>query len=349
MGPNCLTVVKPKIRLPAAIKGNKLKLNLQKITVVLCVVVLLASTKTTDAFALLGPVQPWMQTTNGVIFPGDIGGPMEIGSGYRWNVPVVTYGFDQSFLDYFGTNGVAAVTAAIQILNNLPTASSLVLTNYPYWSGQINYAAQILSLYDLKSETLQLLVGQLGMAQPTRNLFVIKQWNPILLTTPNSSDWFDGIIPNYIVQRNYDPQSFAASPYINGSIYFASIGRFANQSLFIQPTVADPFANSYTAVADFNLNSGEYFTGLTYDDVGGLRYLLSTNLVNYETLLASVHGVGTNTFVNGAWRPGVDKITFIPQPINALTGAFLPTTNQFTDTYITNGNVIQQHSSRLYF
>ena len=57
---------------------------------------------------------------------GDIGGPMDIGDGYRWNVPVVTYGFDQSFLDYFGTNGVAAVEGAIQILNDLPPASSIV-------------------------------------------------------------------------------------------------------------------------------------------------------------------------------------------------------------------------------
>ncbi len=50
---------------------------------------------------------------------------MCISNGYRWNVPVVTYGFDQSFLDYFGSNGVAAVQGAIAVLNDLPPASTI--------------------------------------------------------------------------------------------------------------------------------------------------------------------------------------------------------------------------------
>ena len=37
---------------------------------------------------------------------GDAGGPMNINEGYRWNVPVVTYGFDQELVDYFGERGV---------------------------------------------------------------------------------------------------------------------------------------------------------------------------------------------------------------------------------------------------
>ena len=61
------------------------------------------------AFSLLGPYTDWMYQTNGYRQPADIGGPMDINEDYRWNVPLVTYGFDQSFLDYFGSNGVAAV------------------------------------------------------------------------------------------------------------------------------------------------------------------------------------------------------------------------------------------------
>jgi hypothetical protein len=38
------------------------------------------------AFSLLGPYAKWMDTTNGYRQPGDIGGPMNIGQGYRWNV-----------------------------------------------------------------------------------------------------------------------------------------------------------------------------------------------------------------------------------------------------------------------
>src|SRR6266404_4804702 len=78
-----------------------------------------------EGFALLGPYMNWMAQTNGYRQPGDIGGPMDIGEGYRWNVPVVTYGFDQSFVDYFGSNGVAAVESAIQVLNDLPPASTI--------------------------------------------------------------------------------------------------------------------------------------------------------------------------------------------------------------------------------
>src|ERR1700744_6570123 len=117
---------------------------------------LLGATVDSRGFALLGPIQPWMQESNGVVFPdnGDFGGPMCLSNSYRWNVPVITYGFDQSFLDYFGTNGVAAVTAAFQTLNNLPPASQLALTNYALEIGKYNYTAQDEGLFDLKSQTL---------------------------------------------------------------------------------------------------------------------------------------------------------------------------------------------------
>jgi hypothetical protein len=331
-----------------------MKFSLQKFEIFLGVVFLIASTVGSGAFALLGPVQPWMQMTNGVINPGDIGGPMCISNGYRWNVPVVTYGFDQSFLNYFGSNGVAAVESAIQILNDLPPASQIALTNYPFDSLGVNDAAAAQSLYDLKSQTLSLLLEQMGLAEPVRNVYVLRQWNPIFISDPSESQWPDGAIPNYIVQRNFDPQTLDASPYINENLYSAFIDIQSNQYQII-PFRADPLINN-VAATDFNpndpdtaVNAGAYLAGLTYDDVGGLCYLLSTNNVNFETLLSGVVGVGTNanSFVNGAWRPGVDKITFIPQPLDSQSGAFLPTTNCFTDNYITNGILQQQQVARI--
>ena len=148
-----------------------------------------------------------MQMTNGVIFSGDIGGPMCISNEYRWNVPVVTYGFDQSFLDYFGSNGVAAVESAIAILNDLLPASSIVLTNYPFYSTQYNLAVELQSLYDLKSETLSLLLEQMGLANPVRSICVLRQWNPALagIVFLGPDNWPAGTIPTYIVQRNFDP------------------------------------------------------------------------------------------------------------------------------------------------
>ncbi len=110
-----------------------------------------------------------------------------------------------------------------------------------------------------------------------------------------------------------------------------------------------PSSSANIAVADLDFDAGGFYTGLTYDDVGGLAFLPSTNTVNYETLLPGVAGVGTkaNSFVNGAWRPGVDKITFIPQPVDSTSGSFLTTTNFYTDSYLTNGILVQQQLVRV--
>ncbi|MEI6077898.1 MAG: hypothetical protein WCS94_20120, partial [Verrucomicrobiota bacterium] len=284
-----------------------------------------------------------------MIRPDDIGGPMDIGSGYRWNVPVLTYGFDRSFLNYFGSNGITAVEDAIQILNALPPASNLILTNYPLSSQQFNAAASSLALQDLKSSTLSALLEQMGMAAPSRYVFVLRQWNPYFLTLPYENEWPSGTIPDYIVRRNFDPATQTASNSVNGSLYTGEVyttGDSGVNYMFVYD--ADPFSDG-RSIADINTftTMGAFYTGLTYDDVGGLNYLLSTNTVNYETLLSGIASIGTNSFVNGARRPGVDKITFVAQPAGSLPGTFLPMTNQFTDTYITNGHSARQQLRRV--
>lgn len=313
------------------------------------------------AFALLGPFQPWMQPTNGLAEPGDIGGPMPIGSGYRWNVPVVTYGFDKSFLDFFGTNGEAAVESAIQVINNLPPASQMDLTNYAFDSLGINPLAEGLNLNDLKSTTLSLLLEHLGLASPTRYVFALNGWDSSLFDYNNGEFLSDQVdsnsnILNFLIERNYDPSTLAPSQYVNDTFYGYDLvswlagydGNLATETI-IEPLPVDPYAPAYDAVADFSLSVGTYYSGLTRDDVGGLRYLLSTNNIAYETLLPGVFGAGTNanSFVNGALRPGVDQFSFIPQPVDPASGDFLPTTNYYTDTYISNGVVMHQELARV--
>lgn len=321
----------------------------------------------TEAFSLLGPFRPWMTATNGfgpsnpVYFFSDIGGPMDIGKGYRWNIPVVTYGFDQSFLDYFGTNGVSAIENAIQTLNDLPPASKVVLTNYTAQGGpQINYSAQAENLYDLKSMTLALLLEQMGLAQPTRFIYVVRQIDPTVMY-PNSpfliSQFWGpgGAISNQIVLRNFDPETLGPTTYINDSLYSGYLYVFASSDQTLEYAIplsvpTDPLANGLAAADILSaLNAGTFWNGLTRDDVGGLRYLLSTNNIAYETLLPGTLGIGTNTdsYVNGAWRPGIDKITFVPQPFDDMVGQFLLMTNQFTDTYITNGILMHQPLQRV--
>lgn len=294
-------------------------------------------------FALLGPFAPWMAETNGFRRTGDIGGPMNHGEEYRWNVPVVTYTFDESFLDYFGSNGVAAVESAINTLNSLPSASQINPSNYPPEVTQINYHAQSQGLIDLESETLFQLVQQLGLAQPTRFAFCLHSFS----ITSN-------VITGIVIQRNFDPFSIGYSTNVNDTSYgydlwYQSTGQGTMADAVEYPI--DPLSDTFTAVADGALAPGAFYAGLTRDDVGGLRYLLKTNNINFETLLSGVHGRGANagSYVNGALRPGVDKVTFVRvNDYDPLTGQFFtPFTNQFTDSFISNGVPAHQSLERV--
>ncbi len=328
---------------------------------------LLAFAPKSFGFALLGPYPDWMQRTNGYHQPGDIGGPMDIGEGYRWNVPVITYGFDQSFLDYFGSNGVTAVEGAIQILNDLPPASGIVLTNFPTYAAGYNYAAQAEQLFDLKSVTLSLLLEQMGLAQPQRNIFDLLRFDPILMRTDEST-WPTGTIPNLIIERNFDPETLLPSHYVNGNIFYGVAGVLflsspgSNLWDIFELTVDPGSEDSDSAVADWRSADpssgldqpsrsmlGIVLRGLTQDDAGGIRYLLNTNTVQLETLLPDVHGTGTNasTFVNLALRPGIEKVTFLRQQVDPNSGQPIPVTNQFTDTYISNNTAMHQSLERI--
>lgn len=295
------------------------------------------------AFSLLGPYATWMQSTNGFRQPGDIGGPMNLGEEYRWNVPVLTYAFDQSFLDYFGPNGVAAVEQAIQILNDLPPVSQLDPTNYPPEATRVNYQAQALNLTDLKSKTLAVLLEQLGLARPTRHTFDVRDFgfvngNPVAQT----------------VVRNFDPLTATPTNRVNDTDYGFILATFTNGpvvSMTADEYLLDPINTLFaTAVADDAAGAGGYYTGLTRDDVGGLRYLLRTNNTNLEILLPGVYGIGPNAgaYVNQALRRGMDKITFVRRDYDGFFGQFFtPYTNQFTDHYITNNTVVAQQLERV--
>jgi len=298
-----------------------------------------------QAFALLGPYADWMTGTNGYSF--DIGGPMNIGEGYRWNVPVVTYAFDQSFVDAFGTNGIAAVESAIAILNNLPPASQLDPSNYPLYTIKQNFRAAAQSLIDLKSTTLSLLVQQLGLSEPTRYTYALHDFSVT-----------NGEATGNFVQRNFDPFSLAPTNSVNGVSY----NHFLQDPTTFDGVVYDGWANLplnstdpfYTAVADLPLitptDFGSFAAQLTRDDVGGLRYLLRPDNFAFERLLPDVHGAGTNlnNYVNLAFRAGVDKITFVRQDYDPLTGqAYTPQTNDFIDAYVTNNTLVHQQLERV--
>jgi hypothetical protein len=285
------------------------------------------------AFSLGGPIgnnpnpitadgvqgDAWQQPVIGYGLPGDLNAPKNLGEEYRRNIPVMYYACNANFLDYFGSNGVAAVDGAFAILNNVFTNNPTGMTNgldgytaslseIPLETRHLNYQAQALGLFDLKSWTLGAMVEQLGLADPVRYDWTLHD---------RVHDSGAGIPPcpggmeYLVVQRNFDPVSsplnqLQYSPYINDVLYSYYITEACtgpNPLALAIPFSVDPLADTYSPVASFmtiGLTYGQFFTGLTRDDVGGLRYLLSAHNINFESapagsiLLNSSSGGGIN-------------------------------------------------------
>jgi hypothetical protein len=185
------------------------------------------------------------------------------------------------------------------------------LSEVPLQALGLNYSAFAAGLLDLKSSTLALLVEQLGLADAVRYTWVIHdRFQPVGTTCPIGTEYT-------VAMRNFDITAsplnqLQYSPYVNGVFYGYYIPvDLCDKAPPSPPTVdalettADPLAAFYEApVASGNgvdgLVTGYYYTGLTRDDVAGLRYLLSSNNINYESatpnsiLVGSSGSSGTN-------------------------------------------------------
>lgn len=338
------------------------------------------------AFSLIGPFDtyqiPSLGYDPGVTVntqEGDLGGPMNLNEEYRWNAPTIVYGFDVSFIEYFGEKGVEAVEKAISIINTLPAASAMTanLTDYPLEALRFNYTAQSLAIVDIKSMTLSLLLEQLGLAAPERYVKTIRDQKPN--PTPPAYTYA-------VINRNFSPvpvvpgdfRSYTYSPYVNGTLYTYVIRHVITPEYWDAQDIAVDSANPRISVAAFaglqaglidtrignalyfggflNPCVGAFYSGLTRDDVGGLRYLYHPGRTNVESLpINSVAGgqggggsgggftggspwtitipfistnavaatnvtTGTAGLVDLAWRGGVDKLALIridPDPFIA--------------------------------
>jgi hypothetical protein len=319
-------------------------------------------------FALLGPLKnrangapdPWQGRPYagkpaglGYELTGDIGGPMFLGERYRWNVPVVTYGFDPSFLGYFGVRGVEAVEQAIATLNAIPPAGELSqdLTEYPLSSLRYNATADTRHVLDLESFSLSLLLEQMGLANPERFVWGLRNRTGSHVPV-NESDYA-------LINLNYDPITLEPSTIVNGSIYHYIIldnlgPRGGEWASAVEWAPLDPAPRPYSSVAGLapsaelrfgteytmappGLRPGNYLTGLTRDDVGGLRFLLNSTNLAWELLPPDVHAHGSDPsdFVNAAVRPGVGKLTFRRIEYDVANGGFQLTTIRFADHYVT--------------
>lgn len=311
---------------------------------VIGVIYLMVATHWCKGFSLVGPFASEMTPAYGYD-RRDIGGPMPLQAEYRWNVPVVTYGFDDSFRAAFGTNGVAAVQEAVALLNALPPATDLVPTNYPLNPVQYHLNAQAQHLSDLKSATLGLLLEQMGLLDPKPNVWRLQE----VRTNLTASGMVDPA--DYtLVQRHYDPETLQPTNRVNGFVYVQTgLQYFGGTGDFLLNVVpADPLAPETDTVTGL-AGEGVYYEILSPDDIGGLRYLYASTNWNGEVLLPDVTGAGTNAaqWVDTARRPGREKIVFAPQAWNAAGHDWLPATNFFTDHFITNGQPGVQQLRRI--
>jgi len=325
-----------------------------------------------SAFSLLGPADGFQVERIGYNLDtpigSDLGGPMNLGEEYRFNLKVITYGFDSTFKNYFGERGMQEVRKAIAVFNNLPPMSKLSadLREFPTDTRGVNYRASSLGLVDLKSYALAALVEQLGLTSPERFTWCLQaRFDPAPFVYNT-------------IKRNFDPVSLGYSSYVNDTLYTYFIP--ANDPLpgLPRPVIdalelpVDPQAFQFTSVASVMgvwsyqpggvLLYGDFLYGLTRDDVGGLRYLYAGKgpYANYnmETLVSDAltnafsggapwTPVGSNTVVTAGLRAGIDRIVFREGKYDSIFGPFITVTNTYKDSYVVGGKKQSQTYQRV--
>src|SRR5882724_6929847 len=237
----------------------------------------------------------------------DMGTPKQIGEGYRRNTPVMYYSFDASFLGFFGPDGAAEVDKAMAMYNSLTNVSSYSpdLSEFPLDSRRQNIRAATASLLDIRSVTLGLMTEQLGFWQPVRWVWALHGRVHLTGTGIPPCPLF---MVYSIDKRNLDILSsdttdYQYSSYVNGVLYSYLITEGCTTTPLLADAVevpVDPLSSPYSAVADYTslfyngLTPGSFYTSLTRDDVGGLRYLIRSNNRAIETAGARTTGFVTN-------------------------------------------------------
>jgi hypothetical protein len=315
-----------------------------------------------SAFGLLGPAADWQTARLGyalnIPFAGF--GPMNIGEEYRVNVPTLYYGFSPAFLNFFGQRGAQEIDKAFQILNEVPDPTNLRLENYPLSALRVNHRAAELGLYDIKSVALGTVLYSIGLGDPIRFVFTLR--SRFETSDPDTTNF-------YVINRNFDPITWRHTPFINGQLWtYTQVGDVSESESFVSVAPVDPlalagFVNAPVASGEGSgrLPLGGFWTGLTRDDVGAIRYIYRRDNYNVENLVDIATGTagggpwgpppgttnvaGTN-FVNIALRPGRGRIEYRRANYDSTFGLFEPFTNRYTDTYVTNAQAFTQNLER---
>ncbi|MDX1952135.1 MAG: hypothetical protein SFY81_08105 [Verrucomicrobiota bacterium] len=277
---------------------------------------------TAHGFALLGPFEAWQTPALGYNPNNtDIGGPKNLGEEYRWNLPVIYYGFDEAFVDYFGVQGVAEIEKAIAQFNRMTNLAALDVSNFPVRTKRVNFTAEALGLIDLKSMAMGALTEEFGLASAERYVFTLR--NQITDPAPSTN--------YFVIQRNFDPfGNPEPTNYVNDvrytyGLFFFTAPDFTDAIEF----PVDANAISFTAVSSTvdglfaaNLGTGEFFSALTRDDVAGLKYIYQRNNINREDVYPGTLIASTN-FGNPLFITNIDLALFSSQTLTSSPTALL--------------------------
>ena len=285
------------------------------------------------AFTLLGPPAEWMTADKNLGYVIDSGGPMQLNAGYRWNIPEITYGYDLSFLEFFGERGVAALDDAFQILNTYANGD---IRAFQSNSIRLQLSGQAANVIDLKSHALSAVLEQLGLGNALRYTFVIRDIN----ITPQNTNVS-------IVQRNFDPFTYTPTNALNVTRLNYNVTAFPDGSFDAVEVQINQTEHINPGVAGSDYPPGQYAVALTIDDAGGLRYLYATNNFKMETLPPGTTAVD-GALVDAAIRPGRGKLRFrrLYRSIQNLTNFFEVQT--FDDIYLQNGITKTQRVQRAF-
>ncbi len=348
-----------------------------------------------QAFSLLGPFSSWQTPDIGydtVFAAFEQGGPRLRGDEYRLSTPIVTYGVDGSFAEYFGARGMQAIDEAFAVFNGITNVSAMSenLTEYPLKSDGVNPTAKLLGLLDLKTTVMAYTLASMGLTAPDRWCWSVRSRDA-------------GPPPRYSVANfNYDPISGRPSRYVNGTLYSYVIREIFDDGapvLWDAREIPIDSANPNIALASMVNNAvqatgddrliravnpfGRYFTGLTRDDMGGLRYIYRPENRNYEgapqgstrgsgvissqvgasgplespwTIIDGAGFIGTNVlggggtvrpFANLGVRAGVDKVRFLRVNLDPILRISpFPVIISYPEIVISNGVPIRQVISR---
>ena len=258
-----------------------------------------------------------------------------LGEEYRWNSPVITYTYDESFLNYFGSNGVVAIEKAMGILNAIPPASTIAtnyppasasennLWNYPVRPDRFHPRAYNDRILDIKSYALAELFGFMGLGNPEDSAFQLEFGSVTL--------------------RNWDPISYGPSKYVNGTLLsWVVLGATNAQPFPIDVTKPIITLAGTTDHRVPRLDEGKYLVAPTRDDIGGYRYLYRKDNFNMEGLPPFTYQVMTNepNLTNPAIF-SIDLRWFCKESRTNTPASFrqFVATNQWWGSVVTNLNI----------